>query len=902
MSNLSFLNNSDPTVIEELYKQFVSDPNSVEFGWRKFFEGFEFSKTDFSNGSQTLFNEEFKVINLINGYRQRGHLFTKTNPVRTRRKYLPTLDIENFDLTQNDLNKPFHAGKEIGIGTTLLSNIVKQLQKTYCESVGVEFAYIRKPEIEKWLKEKMESQQNTPVFDESKKRYILEKLNDAVLFEQFLHKKYPGQKSFSLDGAESLIPALNAIIEKGSELGCDEIILGMPHRGRLNVLANVLHKPVENILHEFEKVEYTEHSILGDVKYHLGHTSVRQTKNNRSVRLTLTPNPSHLEAVNPVVMGICRARAENQPPDRRPHILPILIHGDASVAGQGIVYEILQMSELPAHFIGGTIHLVVNNQIGFTTNYLDARSSVYCTDVAKIIQSPIFHVNADDVEAVVYVVELAMEFREKFNKDVFIDLLGYRRYGHNESDEPRYTQPILYKIIEKHPNPLAIYINKLSKETNIQENQIAKLNQDFNEKMEQGFDAAKKLSKVEVTSFLNQEWEGFIHPSEEEFGNNPDTTLTKEKIENITEKLCLLPDEKPFFRKIVKLQSDRREMVFNKNEIDWSMAELLAFGSLLDENFSVRLCGQDVERGTFSQRHSVVNVEDSEEKFIPLNHLREGQAKFSVYNSLLSEYGVLGFEYGFALASPNTLNIWEAQFGDFANGAQIIFDQFISSAEEKWNVSCGLVMLLPHGYEGQGPEHSSGRMERYLELCAHLNIQVANCSTPANYFHLLRRQMKRNFRKPLVVFTPKSLLRHPACVSEIEDFSDKRFQEIIPDFNLEAEKVKKIVFCTGKIFYDLLDQRKKVENNETALVRLEQLYPFPMKKIQEVIEMYPNAKKHAWVQEEPANMGAAYFFCRKMSAFDIEIIARPESGSTATGSFILHQNMQIEIIEKAINI
>ena len=899
MENFSFLNNADPQAIEDLYNQYLSDPASLDFGWRKFFEGFEFSKTDFTGKNQALFSEEFKVINLINAYRQRGHLFTKTNPVRTRRKYAPTLDIENFGLTQNDLNKPFHAGKEIGIGTTSLSSIISHLQQTYCESVGVEFAYIRKPRIEMWLKERMESQLNKPNFDKEKKKHILEKLNDAVLFEQFIHKKYPGQKSFSLEGAEALIPALDALIEKGAQLGCNEFILGMPHRGRLNVLTNIIHKSYSSIFSEFEGVEYTEDSIMGDVKYHLGDTSIRKTRSNKEVRLTLTPNPSHLEAVNPVVMGISRARFETPSEVGEIHPIPILIHGDASVAGQGIIYEVLQMSELPAHQVGGTIHFVVNNQIGFTTNYLEARSSTYCTDVAKIIQSPIFHINGDDVEAVVYAVELALEFREKFNKDVFIDLLCYRRYGHNESDEPRYTQPLLYKIIEKHANPLAIYINKLTEEALITAEETNTLRQNFNLQLEQSFNAAKSISTSEVTSFMQQEWTGFIKPNDAEVFAKVPTAISEELLFQIAQKLTYLPTDKTFFYKISKLQQDRNNMVFTQNAIDWAMAELMAFGSLLLENNKIRLCGQDVERGTFSQRHSVLSVEDSEEKIVPLNNISDSQARFNVFNSLLSEYGVLGFEFGYSLASSLPLNIWEAQFGDFANGAQIIFDQFISSSEEKWNVSSGLMVLLPHGFEGQGPEHSSARMERFLELCARQNIQIANCSTPANYFHLIRRQMKRNYRKPLVVFTPKSLLRHPLCVSQIKNFTSDVFQEVIDDKNVAKESVTKIIFCTGKIYYDLFEGRKKHNVDETAIIRIEQIYPFPELELKEILLSYPLAKTILWVQEEPENMGAGNFVKRHLKESSLTLVARPESGSPATGSGITHKQSQNGLVERA---
>lgn len=899
MDKFSYLSNAEGSFIEELYASYLTDPASVEPDWRKFFEGFEFARKNFSDSSDQLtVPGEFKVINLINGYRQRGHLFTLTNPVRTRRKYRPTLDIENFGLTKDDLGKVFQAGNEIGIGPATLTKIIEHLDKTYCQSVGVEFAYIRNEEIYQWLRKKMEAGRNEPRFGKAVKSTILRKLTEAVGFEKFLHKRFPGQKRFSLEGGESLIPALDAIIEKGASLGAEEFLIGMPHRGRLNVLANIMGKPYKDIFNEFSNKEYEDEFLLGDVKYHLGATLQRPTHAGKSVDLTLAPNPSHLETVGPVVAGIARAKIDQQYQGNTDKVVPIIIHGDASIAGQGVVYELVQMSELEGYRVGGSIHLVVNNQVGFTTNYLDSRSSTYCTDVAKTIQSPIFHVNADDAEAVVYAIELAMEYREKFDKDVFIDLLGYRRYGHNEGDEPRFTQPVLYKAIEKHPDVRQLYVNKLIAEGLITADDAKAVEKEINDILETHLAESQKSSKTKVTPFLGPTWDNIRIAVSEDFVRSPETGVDMQTLLHLTEKMTTLPAGKAFNRKLVKLLSDRKSMMEPGGKLDWAMGELLAYATLLNEGIPVRLSGQDSQRGTFSHRHSVLTIEDSEEKYTPLKHIADNQAAFQVYNSPLSEYGVLGFEYGYSLTSPNTLTIWEAQFGDFFNGAQIIIDQYLSSAEDKWRVMSDLVLFLPHGYEGQGPEHSSGRIERFLSLCAENNMQVVNCTTPANFFHLLRRQLKRPFRKPLVVFTPKSLLRHPACVSSPEELSAGGFREVIDDETTQPEAVKRVIFTSGKLYYDLIEERSKRGTNE-AIVRIEQLYPFPKEQVKAVLNRYPNAERHVWSQEEPANMGAWSFILRNFKETDILLVARPESGSPATGSPRLHAMRQRKIVEKS---
>ncbi len=901
MDTFSYLNNLDNSAFEELYESFKTDPESVDESWRKFFEGFEFCQVNYKaeKGKSFIIPSEFLVLNLIRGYRERGHLFTKTNPVRTRRTYTPSLNPENFGLEKSELAKTFQAGKELGIGNATLQSIIDHLNETYCQSIGVEYMFIRKPEMVEWLQKKMELSRNRPAFSIKEKSHILTKLAEAVLFEKFIHKKFPGHKSFSLEGCESLIPALEAVVTVGQELGNEEFIFGMAHRGRLNVLAHIMQKPYFKIFSEFEGKEYEDEQLLGDVKYHLGFSTDIPADDGSRIHLTMCPNPSHLEAVDPVVEGLSRAMIDKIYSGNSDKVSPVLIHGDASVSGQGIIYEILQMSELPGYTTGGTVHLVVNNQIGFTTNYLEGRSSTYCTDVAKAIQAPIFHVNADDVEAVVYTVKLAMEFRQTFRKDIFIDLLGYRKFGHNESDEPRFTQPILYKAIEKHADPLEIYLKKLESEGSLATIDTDTIHNGIKEKLDQCFEKSKTVEKANIDPFLDSKRSSIRKATTDDFIHSPDTGVSKPKLMEIGSKITALPSGIAFFRKIVKLQNDRKEML-EKDKLDWAMAELLAYGSLLLEGFPVRLSGQDSQRGTFSHRHSVLTVEDSEEKYIPLEHLSPNQARFSVYNSPLSEYGVLGFDYGYALGRLNSLTIWEAQFGDFSNGAQVISDQYICSAEEKWRVMNNLVLYLPHGYEGQGPEHSSGRIERFLSICGHLNIQVANLTTPANLFHALRRQLHRDIRKPLIIFTPKSLLRHPQCISSLDDLASGGFEEVIDDDSADPKKITKLVFCSGKIYYDILKKREETEKNDVALIRIEQFYPFPHHQLREILNRYPMAAAFDWVQEEPSNMGAWNFIQGIWDDATLNVVARPSSGSTATGSSQLHKIQQNLLAEKAL--
>lgn len=916
MDPFSYLSNADPAALDNLYQQYLRQPSSVDESWAKFFEGIDFATKHYNTkpsgegtrpdvpDSQSAVPEkvsrEFRVINLINGYRSRGHLFTRTNPVRERRTYTPTLDIENFELEQADLDTVFQAGSLIGIGPAKLSDIIKHLQEAYCQSIGVEYMYIRNPEVVQWIQSRLEDNKGRARYRQEEKKQIFSKLNEAVGFESFLDKKFVGQKRFSLEGCESLIPALDHVIEEGAALGIREYVVGMAHRGRLNVLANIFKKDPRSIFTEFEGKEYDDDSgeFSGDVKYHLGYSNRVKTRNGHDIRMTLAPNPSHLEAVGPVVEGISRAFAEAEHDADYSRIAPIIIHGDAAIAGQGVVYEVIQMAKLDGYKTGGTIHIVVNNQVGFTTNYTDGRSSIYCTDVGKVTLSPVFHVNADDVEAVVYAVQLAMEFRQQFHGDVFIDLLGYRKYGHNEGDEPRFTQPILYKAIARHPNPQKIYLERLIGEGTITKEEAAALDASLKQTLEQALEEARKRDKTVITGFLGEQWK-HIRPSlRSDFDTSPETGVAEKKLKDIARVLYTIPQGMKFFNKMERLLQARREMIETSDRLDWGMAELLAYGSLLTEGHPVRFSGQDVERGTFSHRHAVLKIEDSEEEYVPLNNLGKNQAPFNIYNSLLSEYAVLGFDYGYSLASPDALTIWEAQFGDFFNGAQIIVDQFLSSGEDKWRSMSGLVLFLPHGYEGQGAEHSSARMERFLILCAEQNMYVVNPTTPANLFHLLRRQLKTEIRKPLVVFTPKSLLRLPRCVSSLKELSKGRFRELIDDETADPQQVKKVVCCTGKLYYDLLEEKESRKATDTALVRIEQMYPFPQRQFDAMLKKYSAAKKLIWAQEEPENMGAVAYLLRTQRKFPFEFVSRTESGSPATGSSKRHAVEQQEIIAK----
>ena len=889
MDKVSFVGNADFNAIDHLYKQYLQNPESVDIGWQKFFEGFEFARTNFDEEEiPENFQKEFKVLDLINGYRSRGHLFTKTNPVRERRKYAPTLAIENFGLGEEDLDTVFQAGEEISIGATTLRAIIDYLEETYCQSIGIEFMYMREPDRVEWFKNAIELK-NRPKLSDRDKKEIYRKLAITAGFESFLGKKFVGQKRFSVEGLEVLVPGLDALIQKGSENGVEQFVVGMAHRGRLNTLTNIFEKRPRDIFSEFEGKEFDQDFRFdGDVKYHQGFTSVVTAENGKQLTLTLSPNPSHLEAVNPVVEGIARAKVDNIYNNDIGKVCPVLIHGDAAIAGQGVVYETVQMAQLDGFKTGGTIHIVTNNQVGFTTNYLDGRSSTYCTDVAKTTLSPVFHVNGDDVEAVIQVMQIAMEYRQHFNSDVFIDLLGYRKYGHNEGDEPKFTQPNLYNLISKHPNPRDIYFKQLEAEGIINQAESKKIIEDYNDYLEEEFNESRKNEKALVYDFLSSDWDGFRHANEKDFSQSPPTGISKKKLLELGRKLSTLPEGKKYFRKIAKIFKDRLNSI-EENRLDWGAAEMLAYATLLVEGHSIRLTGQDVERGTFSHRHAVVKTEDTEEEVITLNMLEKGQANFSIYNSFLSEYGVLGYEYGYSLATPNGLTIWEAQFGDFYNGAQIMVDQFITAGEDKWATQSGLVMLLPHGYEGQGAEHSSGRMERFLQQCADLNIQVCNTSTPANHFHLLRRQLKREFRKPLVVFSPKMILRHQKAVSSLNEMAEGRFQEVLDDPKATVENVDTVVLCTGKFYYEATEKAEELGVDNMAFVRVEQLYPLPEKQINKVLAKYKNATNIIWAQEEPANMGAWTYMAMALRDKNLIGVCRLASAAAAEGSHDLHK-------------
>ncbi len=908
MDKFSFLNAAHTGFIADLYDQYLLNPDAVEPSWRSFFQGYDLANENYSlTNEETILEipqevrKEFLVVDLINGYRTRGHLFTKTNPVRDRRQYKPTLAIENFGLSENDLKNEFSAGEVLGLGKTTLSNIITHLQRIYCDSIGVEYTYMRNPEKLKWWQDRLNANDNHPNYSVESKKYILGKLNQAVTFESFLQTKYVGQKRFSLEGGETLIPGISVMLRDAAEkFGVKECVLGMAHRGRLNTLVNIFKKPVRELFSEFEGKDFEDQDIDGDVKYHLGLTLSKTYRDGNEIKMNLVPNPSHLETVAAVAEGITRAKIDRKYNGDSSKILPIVIHGDAAIAGQGIAYEVVQMAKLNGYKTGGTVHIVVNNQIGFTTNYLDARSSTYCTDVAKVTLSPVLHINADDTEAVCHAMEMALEFRMRFKSDIFIDLLGYRKYGHNEGDEPRFTQPTLYKAISKHKNPKDIYAEQLIEEGSINDNYLSEITSEFKGMLEKEFDNSKEDSTSKVKEFMQSTWKGFERQDLSSMLQTLDTSYAEDKLKNIAKVVSTVPENVKFVRKAERILKGREKMAFETNQLDWGMAENLAYGSLMEEGFNVRISGQDVERGTFSHRHAVLRDEITEERINLLNTNPNNKGQMTIYNSLLSEYGVLGFDYGYAMGNPNTLTIWEAQFGDFSNGAQIMFDQYISAAEDKWKVQNGIVVLLPHGYEGQGSEHSSARIERYLQLCAEDNMTVANCTTPANFYHLLRRQMKRNYRKPLVVFTPKSLLRHPKAVNSIQELANGEFQEVIDD-TINVDGVKKMVFCMGKFYYDLLAEREELQRVDVALIRIEQLFPLHEEKIQQIIDRYPNVEEYIWAQEEPRNMGAWSYMLQRFELKNLSVCSRKYYAVPAAGSSTRFKKRHRAVIDSVFN-
>lgn len=921
----SFISNAHPSYIEGLYQQYKQDPESVAAGWKDFFAGFDYATennlggdTEVSSPVISSFSspKELAVLNLIQAYRQRGHLIATTNPVRERRFHFPNLHLSYFGLEEADLATKFIAGSEIGLSNATLADIIERLKEVYCGNIGFEFAHIENQDKYDWLLERMETiKGNNYGHSIEKKRRILEKLNGATGFENFLGKKYVAQKRFGLEGGEAAIPALDGIINRAAEQEVQEVVIGMAHRGRLNVLANIMGKTYNYIFSEFEG-NIAADTIFGDgdVKYHLGYSSQIQTPEGNQVHLKLVPNPSHLEAVNPVVEGFTRAKADLLYNSNFDQIMPILIHGDAAVVGQGVVYEVVQMSQLEGYYTGGTIHFIINNQIGFTTDFEDARSSTYCTAAANMIQAPIFHVNGDDPEAVLFAAELAADYRQKFNNDVFIDMVCYRRHGHNEGDDPKFTQPKFYELIKKQKDVRQLYSKKLVANGDIEAALAKQMDKEFDTLLQAKFSQAKE----ETLDYQYQEpelaWRELRkHTSPEDYITSPDTNIDKEMVLKILKNLQVFPEDFTPLPKFKRLQKRTQELL-ERELIDWSMGEHLAYGSLLLEGHDVRLTGQDVKRGTFSHRNAVLYDAKTNEQYNRFNNLAKEQGKFRIHNSLLSEFAVLGFEFGYSLASPKPLVLWEAQFGDFANGAQTMFDQFISSAESKWQRMSGLTMLLPHGYEGQGPEHSSARLERYLQSCAEFNLTVANVTTPANFFHLLRRQQARPFRKPLVVMSPKKLLRPKdinrsneevllrECVSSFDELTTGGFQELLDDPQITtkeaAKKINRVLCCTGKIYYELLDKKIADKRDDVAIIRLEQLYPFPIVQVEEVMRKYSQAK-WLWVQEEPSNMGAWQYILAFYRKYDLELVGRKSSASPATGFKKMHQAQQEDLILRA---
>ncbi len=902
MDKYSYISNADVGYIDELYQSWKADASSVDITWQKFFEGFEFSQQRYgesggASAQDALTLKEINVRNFIYAHRSRAHLQSDTNPVRARRPHNVLLDLAHFDLSEGDLKEEFEVGEELGLGRATLKTIKSRLEKIYLGHIGYEYNHLRNSEIFGWMKDKVEKEGVDVVPPDSEKIRILSKLNEAVVFENFLHTKFLGQKRFSLEGGENTIPALDKIIRRASELGAEEVVIGMAHRGRLNVLTNIMGKTYEEIFAEFEGNADLDLTMGdGDVKYHLGYSSHIDV-NGKKIYVKLAPNPSHLEAVNPVVLGYTRAQIDDEYRGDFTKAIPVLIHGDAAVAGQGVVYECIQMSMLEGYRSGGTIHFVINNQVGFTTDYDDARSSIYCTDLAKIVDAPVLHVNGDDPEAVNFAANLAVEYRQKFQKDFFIDLLCYRRHGHNESDEPKFTQPKLYNLIAKHPNPREIYVKQLISRGDIDEARADALDQEFKQQLQDRLDEVKQKPLPYKPQKIEEEWHFLRRSQVKDFEKSPETGISEEKLKKVAKALTTIPKAFKPLRQIDKLLKERKAHFFDEKILNWADAELLAYGSLLAEGNIVRMSGQDVKRGTFSHRHAYIFDSNTNEPFSNLDHIQEKQEPFRIFNSLLSEYAVLGFEYGYAMATPNALVIWEAQFGDFANGAQVMIDQFITSAETKWQRMNGLVMLLPHGYEGQGPEHSSARMERFLQMTAQENIVVADVTTPANLFHLMRRQLYWEFRKPCVVFTPKSLLRHPKVVSPVEDFTKGNFQEVIGDDYVTNKNVKKVLLCTGKVYFDLLEEQQKSKVKDIAIVRLEQLHPFPQKQLDTILKKYNDAKL-TWVQEEPENMGAWGYMLR-VSGLTLDLIARKPMASPATGYSRVHKTEQAEIVTKA---
>ncbi|MEZ5648528.1 MAG: 2-oxoglutarate dehydrogenase E1 component [Alphaproteobacteria bacterium] len=953
----SFLSAYNADFIAGLYAKWLRNPESIEGSWRSFFEelGLDASsvleemkgaswathdsaaysieteashdkgeeRVEWPQARPSLLNKDYvrqtaldsiRALMLIRAYRIRGHLNANLDPLGLEKKQVhPELEPATYGFSPGDWDRPIFINYYLGLESATLREIVTACRETYCGSIGIEYMHVQEPSEKAWLQERIEGIRNRTEFTDLGKRTILKRLIQADIFETFLDKKFTGTKRFGLDGGDSLVPLIEQLFKRGAQLGVEEVVLGMAHRGRLNVLGNIMRKPYRAIFSEFRGVSANPDDVQGsgDVKYHLG-TSADREFDGKTVHLSLTANPSHLEAVNTVVLGKVRAKQKQRGDTARDQVVGLLLHGDAAFIGQGIVAETFLTSQLRGYRTGGAIHVVINNQIGFTTSPAHSRSSPYCSDMAKMIDAPVFHVNGDDPEACVHTARIAIEYRQKFKKDVVIDMWCYRRHGHNETDEPSFTQPLMYKKIAQQPRVREIYAKKLEDEGTLEPGTGKAITQEFQKYLEEEFEASNSY-KPNKADWLEGQWAGLgLAEGDERRG---ETSVDMDLLREIGHAISQVPQNFNANSKIVRQLQAKRKMIQTGEGIDWSTAEALSFGTLLCESTAVRLSGEDSQRGTFSQRHAVLIDQETETNYIPLNHIRFGQAPFEVIDSPLSEFGVLGYEYGYALAEPHALVLWEAQFGDFANGAQVIIDQFIASGESKWLRMCGLVMLLPHGYEGQGPEHSSARLERYLQLCAEDNLQICNITTPANYFHVLRRQIRRNFRKPLIQMTPKSLLRHKRCVSRLIDFGPgTSFHRVLPDDAAgtaalaKDEAIRRVILCSGKVYYDLLEERENRKISDIYLLRVEQLYPFPRKSLMRELARFPNAEI-VWCQEEPQNTGAWFFIDRRIESVLEELdhksrrpkyIGRPEAASPATGNYKRHIAEQNALFDAAL--
>ena len=912
MNEPTFANRWNADLIDEKYAQWRDAPDSLDPSWKAFFEGFELgSDSSTVKGGQVADDEtlikQANFTGTIYAYRSIGHTEAEINPLLKAAPQNPRLTLDRLGFSEEDLDKVFWSGNFLENRQMSVRELIDRLRQIYCGTVGVEYLHIQETPQRRWLQSRIEPQEEVSPYSRDRRHRILDRLIKAEEFEHFLHRNYVGQKRFGLEGAETLIPAIDTLIENGPALGVQEIVMGMAHRGRLNVLANVFRKSYDYIFHEFSEnfLPDTLHGD-GDVKYHLGFEATIENSSKEPMRLFLAANPSHLEAVNPVVEGRARARQRilGDTEERR-KVVPVLIHGDAAFAGQGIVAEVLNFSQLPGYQTGGTIHFVINNQIGFTTDPSEARSTLYCTDVAKMIEAPIFHVNGDDPEAVVRVMELALAYRQEFRKDIVIDMYCYRRLGHNESDEPAFTQPTLYQKIKDHPTVTEIYSTRLLDSGVLSKSEVKKIRDLRRGDLEHFYEKQKKEAK-NGTKRKPPEVDEAVREYQPDYAfKDVDTAVPGDQLEKVARALTRFPDSFNLNSKIRRQLQTKLKNFKDDKGIDWAFAESLAWGALMLEGYHVRLSGQDSVRGTFSQRHAIFFDSKTKEKFIPLMEMESREGMLCVHNSLLSEAAVLGFDYGYSLDFQGMLCMWEAQFGDFVNGAQVIIDQFISSSESKWQRVSGLVMLLPHGYEGQGPEHSSARLERFLQLCAEDNIQVANLTTPAQYFHIMRRQMHRSFRKPLIIMAPKSLLRHKEAVSKVSDFTDKCFHSILPEEDKSIKKPSRIILCSGKVYYDLVSHRRDKDIKDTAIIRIEQYYPFNHERLKRIVDELGKAKTLVWCQEEPENMGAWRFIgphIEKATGIRPLYAGRDSAASTAVGSLALHKIEQDELVNKAFTI